>query len=119
VAAKIEVQSGAALGLEYYPAVAVYIELINGQLNAYGPKGKLATRSWLAASIWLKMVNRKNRVELLASENGQTWQSLVTEFDASGFNQNQQHGGFQAARPALAASGSGITHFTDFHYRRF
>ena len=119
VAAKIEAQSGAALGLEYYPAVAVYIELINGQLNAYGPKGKLATRSWLAASIWLKMVNRKNRVELLASENGQTWQSLVTEFDASGFNQNQQHGGFQAARPALAASGSGITHFTDFHYRRF
>ena len=45
VVAKIEAQSRAALGLEYNPKVAVFVELKRGQLNVYGPKGKLATRA--------------------------------------------------------------------------
>jgi xylan 1,4-beta-xylosidase len=117
VAAKIEGESGAALGLEYNPKVALFVELKNGQLNVNGPKEKLATRDWAADTAWFKLVNRKNRVEILASDDGQKWQSLITDFDATGFNQNDQHGGFQAARPALAASGSGSTRFTDFRYR--
>jgi beta-xylosidase len=64
------------------------------------------------------MVNRNNRVEFLASEDGKTWQSLMADFDATGFNQNTQRGGFQAARPALAASGSGGARFSDFRYRK-
>lgn len=116
VVAKIDHQSRAALGLEYTPKVAVVAELKSGQINVYGPREKLATRDWQADTAWLKIVNRRNRVEILASENGQKWESLLAEFDASGFNHKEQ-GGFQAARPALAASGDGRAHFTDFQYR--
>ena len=118
VAAKIEGQSRAALGLEYYPSVAVFVELKSGQLNVYGPKGKLTTQAWQTETAWFKMVNQKNRVEFFVSDDGQKWQTLIADFDASGFNQNEQHGGFQAARPALAASGSGSTRFTNFSYRK-
>jgi xylan 1,4-beta-xylosidase len=117
VIAKIEGENGAALGLEYNPKVAVFVELKGGQLNVYGLKEKLATREWAEDTAWLRLVNRKNRVEILASEDGLKWQSLTTDFDASDFNQNDQHGGFQAARPALAASGNGSVRFTDFRYR--
>jgi hypothetical protein len=61
--------------------------------------------------------NRQNRLDIFASRNGQRWQKLVTDFDVSGFNHNDQHGGFQAARPALAASGRGTVRFSDFRYR--
>lgn len=117
VIVKIEAQSRAALGLEYNPKVAVFVELENGQLNVFGTKEKLTTREWQADTAWLRIVNRKNRVEILASGDGQKWQSLLTEFDVSGFNQNEQRGGYQAARPALAASGKGYAHFTGFRYR--
>ena len=116
VAVKIEADSCAALGLEYYPNVAIFVELKSGIVTVFGPKEKLATREWQADTTWLRMVNRKNRVELLASGDGQNWQSLHANFDASGFNQNDQHGGFQAARPALAAYGNGSVRFTDFRY---
>jgi xylan 1,4-beta-xylosidase len=118
VAAEIEGGSRAALGLEYNPKVALLVELQNGHLNVYGPQGKMSTCDWQAQSAWLKMVNQKNRVTILASEDGAKWQSLTADFDASGFNQNDQRGGFQAARPALAASGNGRVRFTDFRYSR-
>jgi beta-xylosidase len=51
------------------------------------------------------------------SEDGKKWQSLIKDFDISNFTQNGQHGGFQAARPAIAASGTGHSIFTDFRYR--
>ena len=117
VVVKIEEQSRAALGLEYNPSVAVFVELKSGQLNVYGPKGKLAACEWPAVTAWFEMVNRKNRVEILVSDDGQKWQSLIADFDVSDFDTNGQHGGFQAARPALAASGSGSTRFTNFSYR--
>jgi len=117
VAAKVEGSSGAALGIEYNPGVALYVELKNGQVTVYGPKAKLATRDWTGETAWLRLVNRSNRVEILASENGKDWQSLTSNFDVSDFDQNGQHGGFQAARPALAASGTGSTRFTDFRYQ--
>ena len=116
VGAKVEGGSGAALGLEYHPNVAVFVELKGGQLNVYGRKEQLATRAWAAETAWFRIVNRKNRVEILASADGQEWQSLIADFDVSDFDQNGQHGGFQAARPALAASGSGEARFTDFRY---
>jgi xylan 1,4-beta-xylosidase len=116
VVAKIADESSAALGLEYNPKVAVYVELKKGQLNINGPKEKLATREWATETAWFKLINRRNRVEILVSEDGQKWQNLLADFDASGFNQNDQHGGFQAARPALAAYGSGTARFTDFRY---
>jgi beta-xylosidase len=118
VAAKIKDESRAALGLEYNPHWAVFVELKKSQLNVYGPKEQLATRAWTAEIAWFRIVNRKNRVEILASEDGNRWQSLISDFDASGFDQNGQQGGFQAARPALAASGKGSVRFTDFHYRQ-
>ena len=117
VVAKIEGESRAAMGLEYNPKVAVYVELKSGQLNVQGPGGSLATREWRAETAWFRMVNRKNHVELLASEDGQKWDSLLADFDASGFDQNGQRGGFQAARPALAAIDTGSVRFTDFRYR--
>jgi xylan 1,4-beta-xylosidase len=116
VSAEIEDGSRAALGLEYDPKVAVFVELQKGQLNVYGPKEKLNTCAWESESAQFRLVNRKNRVEILASKDGNVWQSLITDFDVSDFNQNGQHGGFQAARPAIAASGSGKVRFTDFRY---
>lgn len=117
VIAKIEGESCAALGLEYNPNVAVFVELKKGQLDIFGPKERLATREWATDTAWLKLINRKNRVEILASEDGQKWQTLLADFDASSFNHNDQHGGFQAARPALAASGQSSVRFADFRYR--
>lgn len=116
VMAHIESESAAALGLEYNPNVAVYVEIKNGRMTAYSPQGKVADRAWPAETAWLRMINRKNQVEMLASADGRTWQSLIPSFDASNFDQNGQHGGFQAARPALAASGAGNVRFSDFRY---
>ena len=118
VVAKVEPQSCAALGLQYNPKVALVVECKTGQLSVHGLQGKLATRDWRGNTVWLKMANRQNRVEVLASEDGQTWQSLYQDFDASSFNQNDQHGGYQAARPALAATGQGHVRFTDFRYQK-
>ncbi len=116
VTAKIEGESGAALGLEYNPNVAVFAEMKNGRMTVYGPKGQLISREWASETSRLRLVNRRNRVEILASADGQKWQSLLTDFDASDFDQNGQHGGFQAARPALAASGTGNVRFSHFQY---
>jgi beta-xylosidase len=116
VRAAIEGECSAALGLEYIPSVAVFVELNSGQLNLCGPKEKLASIPWKSTQAWFKIVNRKNHVEILASEDGQKWQTLLADFDASGFNHNDQHGWFQAARPALAASGKGSARFTHFRY---
>ena len=116
VAVEIESGSAAALGLEYNPNVAVFAELKSGQMTVYGPKGQLAAREWTALNAWLRLVNRKNRVEILASADGQRWQSLLAGFDVSDFDQNGQHGGFQAARPALATSGVGNVRFSSFSY---
>ena len=112
-----EDQCRAALGLEYTPKVALIVELTSGQINVNGPKEKLATLQWLPKTAWFKMINLKNRVEILVSEDGQKWQSLAADIDVSGFNHNEQHGGYQSARAALAASGSGRAHFTDFRYQ--
>jgi xylan 1,4-beta-xylosidase len=117
VNAEVESGGAAALGLEYNPKVAVFAELRDGQLSAYGPKGRLATLGWPSSIAHFRMINRQNRIDLFASRNGQKWQKLIAGFDVSGFNHNDQHGGFQAARPALAASGKGIVQFSDFRYR--
>src|ERR1039458_2657005 len=55
VVAKIEAESSAALGLEYNPKVAVFVELKRGQVNVYGPKEKLAAREWAAETAWFQM----------------------------------------------------------------
>jgi xylan 1,4-beta-xylosidase len=117
VMAKIEEGSRAAMGLEYGTKVAVFVELKKGQLNVHGPKENLATREWPAETAWFRIMNRENRLEILVSGDGQKWQSLVADIDVSGFNHNDQKGGFQAARPALSASGEGSVRFTDFRYR--
>ena len=116
VIAEIEGKCAAALAIEYNPKMAIYVELKSGLLSVSGPKGQLADRAWPAPTAWLRMVNRKNRVEVLGSMDGQKWESLTTDFDVSDFDQNGQHGGYQAARPTLAASGSGNARFRDFRY---
>ncbi|BDI33548.1 xylosidase/arabinosidase [Capsulimonas corticalis] len=107
---------GAALGLFYNPDHWLFAELGSGRLRAYGPKETLADRDWTARAAHLKIVNSRNRVEILASGDGRQWQSLVKDFDASGFNTNTL-GGFQALRIALAASATDEARFTDFRYR--
>lgn len=117
VVAQIKDHGRAALGLEYNPQVAVFVELGNGQLNVFGVKDRLATRVWASDTAWLKLVNRQNQVEILTSQDGQNWQGLLAGFDATSFDHNGQKGGFQAARPALAAIGDGPVRFTIFQYR--
>ena len=46
VAAEIDGESAATLGLQYNPKVAAYVQLRAGQLNVYGVKATLATRNW-------------------------------------------------------------------------
>ena len=116
VSAEIEGDSTAALALEYVPKVAIVALFQNGQLNVHGPKGKLASSDWQEKTAWLRLVNRENRVEILASKDGQQWQSLAADIDATHFNHNEQRGGFQAARPAIAAFGKGTVRFRDFRY---
>lgn len=118
VIAEIEAGSRAAVGLEYNPNMAVFVQWKNGQLDVWGPKGKLASRKWQAKITWFRTVNRKNRLEILVSQGGRDWQSLTTDFDATHFDHNDQRGGFQAARPALSASGNGIVRFSSFRYRK-
>jgi beta-xylosidase len=84
-------------------------------VTSYGPNGQLASISWAASNAWLKMVNLQNQVQLLVSPDGQQWQSLVSGFSASGFD-NDNYGDFQAARPALSAIGSGNARFSNFLY---
>jgi beta-xylosidase len=115
VIVSVDNQTGATLGLEYNMNVVVYLELTNGTVTAYGPNGQLASISWAASNAWLKMVNLQNQVQLLVSPDGQQWQSLVSGFSASGFD-NDNYGDFQAARPALSAIGSGNARFSNFLY---
>ena len=117
VHATIKGESSAALGLEYNPSVAIYVEWKAAQLSVYRLNEKMATCQWPAKTTWFRMVNRRNCVEILVSGDGNKWQSLITGFDASGFDHNHQRGGFQAARPALAAIGNGHVRFADFLYR--
>jgi len=116
VAATPQNDCGAALGLFYSPDHWLFAELKGGELRVYGAKQTLASRAWKANAVHLRIVNRHNRVEFLASENGHDWQSLAADFDASGFSHNALHG-FQCLRPALAASGGGGARFADFSYR--
>ena len=107
---------GAGLGLFYRPGNWVFAELKNSQLRVYTDKDTLSTREWKAGMAHVKIVNRRNYVEFLASEDGYYWQSLLADFDATGFNTNTLKG-FQALRPALAATGAGEARFTHFIYR--
>jgi xylan 1,4-beta-xylosidase len=106
----------AALGLFYSPRNWVFAEIKDGQLRLYDSKATLVERAWKAATVQLKIINRRNYVEFLASENGRDWESLLANYDATGFN-TKMLGGFQALRPALAASGTGDAHFARFQYQ--
>ena len=94
----------------------MFAELKSGRLRVYGAKQTLATRAWKTGAAHLKIVNRHNRVEFWASENGRDWQSLVADLNTSGFNNDALHG-FQCLRPSLAASGVGGARFAGFSYR--
>ncbi len=115
VAATPQNDCGAAMGLFYNPDNWLFAELKSGQLSVYGAKQMLASRAWQGNTAHLKIINLRNRVQFLAGEDGQDWQSLVADFDASGFNNNAL-GGFKSLRLALAASGSGEARFTNFRY---
>ena len=117
VVASLRGASSAALGLFYASAAGVFVDLKNGQLTVSESKRPLASRDWHAGAAALKIVNRSNRVEVLASVDGRDWQSLAADIDVSGFQTNKMHG-FQALRPALAASGNGSALFSDFRYRK-
>lgn len=107
---------GAALGLFYGPNNWLFVELKSGQLRVLSAKETLTSRPWAASAAHLRIVNRHNRVEFLASENGRDWQSLAANIVTAGFQHNVLKG-FQALRPALAASGTSDARFTDFRYR--
>ncbi|BCM88292.1 non-reducing end alpha-L-arabinofuranosidase BoGH43B [Abditibacteriota bacterium] len=106
---------GGALGLFYNKGNWIFAELKDGQLRVSNAKETLSTRAWTAKTAHLRIVNLSNRVEFSASEKGRDWQSLVANIDVSGFTTNVLHG-FQALRPALAASGTSEARFARFNY---
>ncbi len=107
---------GAGLGLFYNPNNWLFAELKSGQLSVYNAKQTLTVQKWRADTAHLRIVNRHDRVEFEASENGRNWQRLVEGVDTSGFNTNVLRG-FYALRPALAAHGVGEARFAKFEYR--
>lgn len=107
----------AALCLFYDPRLGISIALENGQLKVNGQRQMLASRDWNGNTAHLRIVNRSNQVEALASRDGIGWQSLAADIDVSGLNTNAVHG-FQCVRPALAATGNGSATFTDFRYSK-
>lgn len=106
---------GVGLGLFYNPDNWLFTELKSGQLRVYNAKQTLASRAWKPGTVYLRIVNRNNRVEFSASENGRDWQRLVADVDTSGFVTNVLKG-FQALRLALAAHGEGEARFASFSY---
>ena len=116
VAATPAREGAAALGLFYGENHWLFAELGGGQLRVSTPKEKLATQPWTAPMAHLRIVNRRNKVAFEASTDGRIWQTLVADADVSGYTNNDL-GGFQALRPALAATGVGESKFADFQYR--
>ena len=109
--------AAAAFGLMYKPDAAVFVEFGGSHLRVCERKNILVSRDWSAGAAHLKITNRRNRVELSASEDGDHWQSMVADIDVSGFNHNEL-GGYQCLRPALGVSGKGSVRFVDFRYRK-
>ena len=107
----------AAFALMYKPDAAVFVEFGGGQMRVCNRKDTLVSRDWRAGAAHLRITNRRNRVELAASEDGDRWQSLAADIDVSGFNHNVL-GGYQCLRPVLGASGKGSVRFADFRYRK-
>ncbi len=108
-------EGAVALGLFYNVNNGLWLEVKGGELRVYDAKQSLNTRPWKAGRTHLKIVNRRNQVDFLASANGWDWISLVTNHDVSDYMHNKR-GGFQALRPALAATGTGNAQFSDFVY---
>ena len=106
----------AGLGLFYNVDNWMFAEWKDAELRVYTPKETLARRPRKSALMQLKIINRANRVEWLAREEGGDWQTLVADVDVSGYIHNNLRG-FQALRPALLASGAGSAQFSDFVYR--
>ena len=106
---------GAALGLFYDPNNWLFMELKSGVLTVYSGKQSLATLPWAANSVHLKIINRQNVVEFLVSESGLDWQSMLSGYDVTGYQNKFLHG-FLSLRPALASSGLGVARFTEFIY---
>ena len=73
-------------------------------------------KSQLGRRFFLKIVNRNNSCELLASADGKTWTTIQTGVDVSQMHHNKFKG-FFALRPGLMAAGRGEVKFNQFQYR--
>lgn len=65
--------------------------------------------------LFLKIINRNNVCEMLASGDGKSWTTLQNGVDVSGMHHNTFKG-FLALRPGLMAAGEGETKFEHFQY---
>lgn len=65
---------------------------------------------------FLKIVNRKNSCDLLASADGKAWVTIQPNVDVSQMHHNNFKG-FFALRPGLMAAGSGEVTFDNFQYK--
>jgi beta-xylosidase len=63
----------------------------------------------------VKIVNRKNTCDFLASADGKTWTTIQAGVDVSQMHHNKFKG-FFALRPGLMAAGSGEVKFNQFRY---
>ena len=64
----------------------------------------------------LKLINRGNRLTVLASKDGADWATLASGIDVSGMHHNK-YKGFFALRVALVSAGKGKVTFSNFKYR--
>jgi beta-xylosidase len=62
---------------------------------------------------FLKIINRQNTCDLLASGDGQSWVTIQSGVDVSQMHHNE-YGGFFALRPGLMAAGNAGVQFNDF-----
>ena len=78
-----------------------------------GKKSNKASR--FGERFYLKIVNKRNRCDMLASKDGKSWIALQSDLDVSGLNHNK-YGGFFALRPGFISAGKGEVILDNFKY---
>jgi beta-xylosidase len=118
VQAEVRLEQGGIGGLIlfYNEKAFAGISSDGGQLTIYKSATETSQHpSRLGRHFFVKIVNRKNTCDFLASADGKTWTTIQAGVDVSQMHHNKFKG-FFALRPGLMAAGSGEVKFNQFRY---
>lgn len=119
IQAEVTLEKGATGGLVLFYSEKAYAGIGSDgkEFTVYKNAGESTRHAdTFGDRFFLKIVNRENRCDLLASGDGQTWTILEAGLDVSQMHHNTFKG-FFALRPGLMASGIGEVKFSNFQYQ--